>query len=163
MRNLTLTSAFDDFFRDFNRFAVGFEPTWRMLDQVRTTQNTGYPPYDLESTGENTYRLSMAVAGFTADDLDITLQDGVLTIEGRVKQDDSRTFLHKGIAGRSFRRTFYLNAWVQVTGSNLNDGILTVDFVQEVPESLKPRKISIGTSQEEVKVLDGKTSKKSAA
>jgi molecular chaperone IbpA len=163
MRNITLTSPFDELFRDFNRFSVGFEPTWRMLDQVRTTQNSGYPPYDLESTDENTYRLSMAVAGFTADDLDITLQDGVLTIEGRVKQDESRNFLHKGIAGRSFRRTFYLNAWVQVTGSNLNDGILTVDFVQEIPESLKPRKISIGTSQAEVKVLDGKTSKKSAA
>lgn len=155
MRNLTLTSAFDDFFRDFNRFSVGLEPTWRALEQVRTTQNGGYPPYDLESTGENTYRLSMAVAGFTVDDLDLTLQDGVLTIEGRVKQDETRSFLHKGIAGRSFRRTFYLNTWVQVTGSSLNDGILTVDFEQEIPESMKPRKISIGASQPEVKILDG--------
>jgi molecular chaperone IbpA len=133
-------------FRDLNRFAVGFEPTLRMLDQARTTQNGGYPPYDLESTGDNTYCLSMAVAGFTSSELDITLQDGVLTIEGKVKQDDTRTYLHKGIAGRSFRRTFYLNTWVNVTGSNLANGILTVNFVQEIPESMKPRKIVIETT-----------------
>ena len=146
MRSITLTSQLDEMFRDLNRFAVGCEPTLRMLDQVRTTQNGGYPPYDLESTGDNTYRLSMAVAGFTSSELDITLQDGVLTIEGKVKQDDTRTYLHKGIAGRSFRRTFYLNTWVHVTGSNLANGILTVDFVQEIPESMKPRKIAIGTT-----------------
>ena len=135
MRSITLTSHLDEMFRDLNRFAVGFEPTLRMLDQVRTTQNGGYPPYDLESTGDNTYRLSMAVAGFTSSELDITLQDGVLTIEGKVKQDDTRTYLHKGIAGRSFRRTFYLNTWVHVTGSNLANGILTVDFVQEIQKA----------------------------
>jgi molecular chaperone IbpA len=163
MRSITLTSQFDEMFRDLNRFAVGFEPTFRMLDQARNTHNTGYPPYDLEATGENTYKLSMAVAGFTANDLDITLQDGVLTIEGKVTQDENRTYLHKGIAGRSFRRTFYLNAWVQVTGSNLADGILTVDFVQEIPESLKPRKIAIGTASAEIKILDANNSKQSAA
>jgi len=157
MRNLTLTSQLDDMFRDLNRFAVGFEPTLRMLDQVRTSQNSGYPPYDLESTGENTYRLSMAVAGFTVDDIDITLTDGVLTIEGRVKQDENRQYLHKGIAGRSFRRTFYLNTWVQVTGSNLADGILTVDFTQEIPESMKPRKIAI-TQNQTAAIVDAKNS-----
>jgi len=146
MRSITLTSQLDEMFRDLNRFAVGFEPTLRMLDQARTTQNGGYPPYDLESTGDNTYCLSMAVAGFTSSELDITLQDGVLTIEGKVKQDDTRTYLHKGIAGRSFRRTFYLNTWVNVTGSNLANGILTVNFVQEIPESMKPRKIVIETT-----------------
>jgi molecular chaperone IbpA len=151
-------------FRDLNRFAVGFEPTLRMLDQARATQNTGYPPYDLESIGDNTYKLSMAVAGFTADDLDITLQDGVLTIEGKANQEETRTFLHKGIAGRSFRRTFYLNTWVQVTGSNLADGILTVDFLHEIPESLKPRKIAINThNAADIKVLDSKTTAKSTA
>jgi len=162
MRSITLTSQLDDMFRDLNRFAVGFEPTLRMLDQVRTTQTSGYPPYDLESTGENSYRLSMAVAGFTADDLDITLQDGVLSIEGKVRQEDTRTYLHKGIAGRSFRRTFYLNTWVHVTGSTLSDGILTVDFVQEIPESMKPRKIAINTSAP-VKVLDGGAAGENAA
>lgn len=151
MRSLTtIDNTIADIFRDFNRFAVGFEPTFRMLDQVRSTATTGYPPYDLESIGEDRYRLSMAVAGFTSEDLDITLQDGVLTIEGKVKQDEGKTYLHKGIAGRSFRRTFYLNSMIRVTESNLADGILTIDFEQEIPESMKPRKISIGTESPRV-------------
>lgn len=155
MRSLTtLDNTVAEMLRDFNRFAVGFEPTFRMLDQVRSTATTGYPPYDLESIGNDRYRLSMAVAGFTADDLDITLQDGVLTIEGKVKQEEDRKYLHKGIAGRSFRRTFYLNAWVKVTGSNLADGILTIDFEQEIPESMKPRKIAIESSP--AKVIEAK-------
>ena len=163
MRSVTLTSQLDDMFRDLNRFAVGFEPTFRMLDQARTAQNNGYPPYDLESTGDNTYRLSMAVAGFTADDLEITLQDSVLTIEGKTKQDEGRNYLHKGIAGRSFRRQFSLHPYVEITGSSLSDGILTVEFDHEIPESLKPRRIPIGSSTADIKVLDSKTSKKTAA
>ena len=147
MRSLTtFNNQLDDIFRDLNRFAVGFEPTIRMLDQVRNTSSGGYPPYDLEQIDDTSYRLSMAVAGFTADDIDITLHDGVLTIEGKVKQEDTRNYLHRGIAGRSFRRTFYLAAWIKVTGSNLADGILTIDFSQEIPEAMKPRKIVIGSS-----------------
>jgi molecular chaperone IbpA len=147
MRSLTtFNNHLDDIFRDLNRFAVGFEPTIRMLDQVRNTSSGGYPPYDLEQIDDTSYRLSMAVAGFTADDIDIMLHDGVLTIEGKVKQEDTKTYLHRGIAGRSFRRTFYLAAWIKVTGSNLADGILTIDFSQEIPEAMKPRKIVIGNS-----------------
>lgn len=146
MRSLTtFNNHLDDIFRDLNRFAVGFEPTIRMLDQVRNTSSGGYPPYDLEQVDDTNYRLSMAVAGFTADDIEITLQDGVLTIEGKVKQEESKTYLHRGIAGRSFRRTFYLAAWIKVTGSNLADGILTIDFAQEIPEAMKPRKIAISS------------------
>ena len=97
----------------------------------------------------------MAVAGFTADELEITLHDGVLTIEGKpASKEDGKNYLHKGIAGRSFRRIFYLNAWVKVTGSDLANGILTVDFEQEIPESMKPRKISIGTPMTN-KVIEG--------
>ncbi len=148
MRSITtINNHLDEIFRDLNRFAVGFEPTFRMLDRVRNTASPGYPPYDLESIGDDKYRLSMAVAGFSADDIDITLQDGVLTIDGKVKQEENRNYLHKGIAGRSFRRTFYLNAWIKVTGSNLSDGILTIDFEQEISESMKPRKISISTEK----------------
>jgi molecular chaperone IbpA len=154
MRSLTLTQQIDDLFRDFNRFAVGYEPTFRMLDQARTTQTNGYPPYDLESTGENNYRLSMAVAGFTADDLEITLQNGLLTIDGKIKQDETRTYLHKGIAGRSFRRQFSLHPYVEIIGSSLSDGILTVEFVHEIPESMKPRKITINGPTAEIKVLN---------
>ena len=156
MRSLTTTlnSQLDDMFRDINRFAVGFEPTFRMLDHVSSTSGAGYPPYDLETIGDDHHRLSMAVAGFTADDLDITLQDGVLTIDGKVKQEDNKVYLHKGIAGRSFRRVFYLNTWVKVTGSSLADGILTIDFEQEIPESMKPRKIIIG-AETPSRVIDG--------
>ena len=147
MRSLTtINNHLDDIFRDLNRFAVGFEPTIRMLDQVRNTSSGGYPPYDLEQIDEASYRLSMAVAGFTTDDIDITLYDGVLSIEGKVKQEESKNYLHRGIAGRRFRRTFYLAAWIKVTGSNLSDGILTIDFYQEIPEAMTPRKIAIGST-----------------
>jgi molecular chaperone IbpA len=145
MRTTYLAQHLDELFRDLNRFAVGFEPTFRMLDQV-ATQQPGYPPYDLEKVGDNQYRLSMAVAGFTAQDIDITVQDGILTIEGQVAKNDDRLYLHKGIAGRNWKRSFYLNAFVTVTSSNLDNGILTIDFVQEIPESMKPKKIAIGTN-----------------
>jgi molecular chaperone IbpA len=143
---MTQTDYLDELFRDLNKFAVGFEPTFRMLDQVRNTSTNGYPPYNLESVGDDQYRLSIAVAGFTADDLEIVLHNGVLTIEGKAAKEDEKIYLHKGIAGRSFRRSFYLNSWVRVTGSNLADGILTIEFVREIPESMKPRKISIGSN-----------------
>ena len=154
MRNLILANALEDMVRDFNRFSVGFEPTFRMLDQVRHSTNGGYPPYDLETIDENSYRLSMAVAGFTESDLDITLTNGLLTIEGRTTNDEQKTYLHKGIAGRSFKRAFYLNNWVRVTGSNLSNGILTIDFVRELPESMKPRKITIGGTVDHQTVLE---------
>lgn len=157
MRGFTTLDYFDEMFRDLNRVTVGFEPTFRMLDQVRNASSAGYPPYDLEKITDNHYRLSMAVAGFTTEDIEITLHEGVLTIEGKIKKDDNRTYLHKGIAGRSFRRTFYLNAYVQVQNSNLADGILTIDFVHELPEAMKPRKIAIGTAPVE-NLLENKKS-----
>lgn len=154
MRSLTtIEGTLADMLRDFNRFSVGFEPTFRILDQMsRVSESpTGYPPYDLELVGDgkdgsHNYRLTIAVAGFTADQLDITLQDGVLTIEGRPKQEESKNFLHKGIAGRSFRRSFYLNPMIKITGSTLENGMLTVDFEYEMPDSMKPRKIAIRSS-----------------
>ena len=155
MRSITnINDHLDDMMRDLNRFAVGFEPTFRILDQMRSAPQPGYPPYDLESIGEDRYRLSMAVAGFSTEDLDITLHDGVLTINGKVKVEEKRHYLHKGIAGRNFRRSFYLNPMIRVTGSNLEDGILTIDFVQEIPESMKPRKIEIGTGQRVINTAD---------
>ena len=147
MRNtLTLDNYLDNMLRDLNRFAVGFEPRFRMLDNMRAAQTNSFPPYDLEKTGDNSYRLSMAVAGYSADDLEITVHEGVLTVEGKVNNSSDRNYLYKGIAGRSFRRTFYLNAYIQVTSSNLSDGVLTIDFAYELPEAMKPRKIAIGTT-----------------
>lgn len=144
MRGITINDYLDEMFRDINRFTVGFEPTFKMFDNVRNTANTGYPPYDLEKIDEHKYRLSMAVAGFTPNDIEITLHDGVLTIEGKNEKEDNKSYLHKGIAGRNFKRTFYLNAHVEVKDTSLENGILIINFEYEIPESMKPRKISIG-------------------
>lgn len=142
---LTLNNYLDDMLRDLNRFAVGYEPTMRVLDNLRHNSNQGFPPYDLEKISDTEYRLSMAVAGYSADNLDIMEHDGVLTIMGKVSEDEARTYLHKGIAGRSFKRSFYLDQYVRVLNSHLENGVLTINFVKEVPEALKPRKIEIGS------------------
>ena len=146
MRNaVSLNDFFDSFMRDLNRVAVGYEPSIRMLDNIRTSgASTSFPPYDLEKLGDNHYRLSMAVAGYAPQDIDITVHDGMLTVEGKVANQEDRTFLYKGIAGRSFRRVFALAQYIEVSASSLENGILTIDFVQEVPEKLKPKKIEIG-------------------
>lgn len=149
MRNATLTlnNYLDDMVRELNRFAVGYEPTMRVLDTLRHNSNQGFPPYDLEKISESEYRLSMAVAGYSADNLEIVEHDGVLTITGKVTGDDDRTYLYKGIAGRSFKRSFYLDQYVYVKGSSLENGVLTIDFEKQVPEALKPRKIEIGLTR----------------
>ena len=149
MRNtLSLgTSNFEDLIRDFNRIAVGFEPTLRNLNSLRQSSATTFPPYDLEKIGDHEYRLSMAVAGYSANDIDIVEHDGVLTVEGKVSNDTNRVYLHKGIAGRSFKRVFYMDQYVRVQNSTLENGILVIDFVQDVPEALKPKKITINSTQ----------------
>lgn len=144
-QTLTLNNYLDDMLRDLNRFAVGYEPTLRVLDNIRNTSNQGFPPYDLERVSDTEYRLSMAVAGYSADNLEIVEHDGVLSITGKVTSEESRTYLHKGIAGRSFKRSFYLDQYVYVKDSHLENGVLTINFVKEVPEALKPRKIEIGS------------------
>jgi molecular chaperone IbpA len=142
---LTLNNYLDEMLRDLNRFAVGYEPTLRVLDNIRHNSSQGFPPYDLEKINDTEYRLSMAVAGYSADNLEIVEHDGVLTITGKVQDDQDRTYLHKGIAGRSFKRSFYLDQYVRVQTSHLENGVLTISFVKEVPEALKPRKIEIGS------------------
>ena len=144
---LTLGTYLDEMVRDINRFAVGYEPTMRVLDNIRNTSNQGFPPYDLEQISESEYRLSMAVAGYSAENLEIMEHDGVLTITGKVNVEDARTYLHKGIAGRSFKRSFYLDQYVYVKDSHMANGVLIINFVKEVPEALKPRKIEIGHTQ----------------
>jgi molecular chaperone IbpA len=140
---VSLDNYLNDMLRELNRFAVGYEPTLRTLDTLRQNSGQGFPPYDLIKISDSEYRLSMAVAGYSASDLEITEHDGVLTITGKVASDDSRVFLHKGIAGRSFKRSFYLDQYVYVNNSSLENGILTINFVKDVPEALKPRRIVI--------------------
>ncbi len=125
--------------------AIGFDRFANLLDEAKRTevQNT-YPPYNIELTGENAYRITMAVAGFTDAELDIEIEADTLTIKGqRGKIDTSQQFLHQGIAARNFERRFKLADHVRVQNANLEHGLLHVDLVREVPEVLKPRKIQI--------------------
>jgi len=103
----------------------------------------GYPPYNIEKLDDANHRITLAVAGFKMEDLDVTVTDDQLTISGEIKEKDEKVYIHKGIAGRSFTRTFILADHVYVTSANLENGMLTVDLRHEIPEALKPRKVLI--------------------
>jgi len=146
MRTINLAQYMADMLTDLNKFSVGLEPSFKTLDYVRQSSTTGFPPYDLEQTSDNEYRLTMAVAGYGPDDINITQQGEVLTIEGQAKPGTG-TYLHKGIAQRAFRRSFVINSWVRVSGTSLQNGILTVNFIQEIPEAHKPRSIPVNFTE----------------
>ncbi len=130
------------------RSTVGFDRLFNMLDQVAASDAVaGYPPYNIERTGEHDYRVSVAVAGFAESDLSIESRENTLTIRGsrdvHAAQGAKREVLHQGIAARSFERRFQLADHVQVVGASLENGLLHVDFVREIPEAQKPRQIAI--------------------
>ncbi|GAA4357706.1 Hsp20 family protein [Kangiella marina] len=129
------------------RSSVGFDRLASLLDStLRGEQSTGgYPPYDIEIIDENQYAITIAVAGFEQDELDIQTEKGVLTVRGRKADGDKeRNFLHQGIAYRAFERKFNLADYVEVTDATMNNGLLTINLVKEIPEAMKPKKISIG-------------------
>ncbi|MEM9168214.1 MAG: Hsp20 family protein [Pseudomonadota bacterium] len=126
------------------RSTVGFDRLFDLLDAAGKTDAGGYPPYNIERLDEDAYRITLAVAGFAESDIDIVVHEQTLTISGkRPEGDESRTFLHQGIAGRSFERRYQLADHVKVDGAELANGLLNIDLRREVPESLKPRKIAI--------------------
>ncbi|MEM9047043.1 MAG: Hsp20 family protein, partial [Pseudomonadota bacterium] len=129
------------------RSSVGFDRLANMLDQVMShdVSAPSYPPYNIEKTGENAYRITIAVAGFAEEDLNIEVKEGALTVSANKRKADGAEpkYLHRGIAERGFERRFQLAEHVQVAGANLELGLLHVDLVREVPEALKPRTISI--------------------
>lgn len=128
------------------RSTVGFDRLFTMLDQLGTVETAPtYPPYNIERTGENAYRISVAVAGFTPDDLGIEVKENALTIRGEKKPEAEKKadVLYQGIAARTFERRFQLADHVQVTGAALENGLLHVDLVREIPEAKKPRQIPI--------------------
>ena len=128
------------------RNTVGFDRLFSMLDQLVSVDSVpAYPPYNIERTGENAYRISVAVAGFTDQDLSIEVKEQALTIRGEKTVSDERKaeVLHQGIAARSFERRFQLADGVQVTGAGLENGLLHVDLVREIPEAKKPKMIPI--------------------
>jgi molecular chaperone IbpA len=140
------------------RSTIGFDRLTQLIDAATQVDNgtLSYPPYNIEATGENAYRLTMAVAGFAAEDLDVTAKEGVLVVTGKARKDEEKArYLHRGLARRAFERRFQLADHIQVAGASLDNGLLHVDLVREVPEALKPRKIAISTG-DPAKVIDQK-------
>jgi len=130
------------------RTAIGFDRLARLVDNASAaTEAQSYPPYNIEKTGDDSYRLTMAVAGFKPEELDMTVQDNTLIVSGRVKEEGSRSeVLYRGIAARAFERRFVLADHIVVEGADLQHGLLHVGLKRIVPEALKPRKIQIGAS-----------------
>src|SRR5579859_4868021 len=141
MRNYDLSPLF--------RSTVGFDRLARLVDSATRVDDAslGYPPYNIEKLGDDAYRVTMAVAGFAADEIDITVHENTLTVTGQAKQGEPQAvqYLHRGIARRAFERRFQLADHIKVRGAALNNGLLDIDLVREVPEQLKPRKIEIGS------------------
>ncbi|NWG25222.1 MAG: Hsp20 family protein [Pseudorhodoplanes sp.] len=145
----------------FYRSTVGFDRLFNLLDQASSDAAPGYPPYNIERTGENAYRISVAVAGFGENDLSIEANENTLTIRGEKQQkteEKSAEMLYQGIAARAFERVFQLADFVQVKGANLENGLLHVELVREIPEAKKPRSIPING-----KVIENKVETKAAA
>ncbi|MEM7506626.1 MAG: Hsp20 family protein [Pseudomonadota bacterium] len=134
------------------RSTVGFDRLANMLDQVMThdVSAPSYPPYNIEKTGDDAYRITLAVAGFAENDLAIEVKEGQLTVTANkrpVEDSVEKTFLHRGIAERGFERRFQLAEHVQVSGANLEHGLLHIDLIREVPEALKARTIKIANGK----------------
>jgi molecular chaperone IbpA len=133
-------------FTPYRRSTVGFDRLFDFLESATRAEQDNYPPFDIEKLGDDSYRITLAVAGFKRDEIDITAQQNMLIVAGRRAESRSRdgNFLHVGIATRAFERRFELADFVRVTGAELSDGLLAIELVREVPEAMKPRKISIG-------------------
>ena len=140
----------------FYRSTIGFDRLFNILDTAtKFDSGSTYPPYDIEATGENQYRITMAVAGFGEKELEIESHENVLTIKGnKAETEENKRFLYHGIAGRSFERRFSLADHVVVSGAKLENGLLHVELKREVPEALKPRKIEISNGAQKEKVLE---------
>ena len=142
------------------RSTIGFDRLTRLMDSATRVDNAAlaYPPYNIEKTGEDAYRLTMAVAGFSRDEIDLTVQENSLLVTGKGhKEDDNGRYLHRGIARRGFERRFSLADHIKVVGASLDNGMLHVDLVREVPEAMKPRTIQITSgTREQPKVIDQK-------
>ena len=148
-------------FTPLYRSAVGFDRLAGLLESAaRTSQENGWPPYNIETTGENAYRIEIAVAGFKPDELNIEVKENLLTVTGRKTANDDggeqRNFLHRGLAERDFERRFQLADYVVVKAADLINGLLSIDLERELPEALKPRRIEIGTGPA---LIEGKKGK----
>ena len=130
-----------DLFKD--PFFIGFNREMERLSNVQLSGNQSYPPYNLVKIDDDTYKLSVAVAGFTKEDIKATVEDGTLVIKGEISEDTEAEVIHKGIATRKFTRKFALGEYMEVTSAEMKDGMLNVDIVRVLPEEKKPKVISI--------------------
>ena len=146
------------------RSTIGFDRLTRMVDAASRVDSAAlsYPPYNIETTGEDSYRLTMAVAGFAPDEVEVTVHENSLLVTGKAKkEEDEGRYLHRGIARRAFERRFSLADHIKVVGGSLDHGMLHVDLVREVPEAAKPRKIEITGGQS--RVVEQKVERQQAA
>jgi molecular chaperone IbpA len=145
-------------FTPLYRSVVGFDRLATLLEAAAKSEGpTGYPPYNIETVGENAYRIEIAVAGFKPEELEIEVKENLLTVTGRkAANDEGRQYLHRGLAERNFERRFQLADYVIVTDANLADGLLSVSLKRELPEALKPRKIAIGAAPAASTLIEGK-------
>lgn len=147
----------------FYRSSIGFDQLASILDSTLRGENTsnGYPPYNIEVIDENKYEITLAVSGFSENELDIHVENKALTVRGSKAEDNlERNYLHKGIASRAFERKFNLADYVEITGANLKDGLLTISLQKEIPEVMKPKRIDINVSGN---ILDNQADETKAA
>ena len=139
----------------FRRSAVGFDRLFDLLESGPSLLGgETYPPFDLMSDGEDRYRITLAVAGFRPEELDITAQQNLLIVTGRKAEQDDKGYIHRGIAARAFERRFVLGDYVQVKAAEMKDGLLNIELVREVPEEMKPKKIEIGSGSSQARITD---------
>ena len=143
---------------------LGFDHFERVLDRISKTSPEGYPPYNIEQIGEDGLRITLAVAGFSSDDLAVAIEDNQLVIRGRQAEEDaSRTFIHRGIAARQFQRSFVLAEGIEAINASLDSGLLHIDLVREVPEAQKPRAIPIQATARTIEAQVAAPASKQAA
>ena len=152
-------------FTPYRRSTVGFDRLFDFLESASRAEQDNYPPFDIEKLSDDSYRITLAVAGFKRDEIDIVAQQNMLVITGRKSEQRSRdgNFLHVGIATRAFERRFELADFVRVNDASLADGLLAIDLVREIPEAMKPRKIDIGAGEAETLSATPKASQPSEA
>jgi molecular chaperone IbpA len=146
MKNVTLTSAMikPDRFPEFGKYFIGFDQLFDAANQLTTSPQCGYPPYNVIQTTEDNYQIELAVAGFGESDLTLSLDNGMLLISGEQKsQDENIQYIHRGLSHRKFQREFRLGEHIEVKTASVQDGIMRIDLERVVPEELKPRRIAI--------------------
>lgn len=148
-----MRTAFD--FAPYRRSTIGFDRLFDLLENSSLGQGTeNYPPFDLIKVDENHYRINLAVAGFSRDEIDITAQQNQLIVTGKRGDDDGIDYVHRGIANRQFERKFGLADFIKVAEADLKNGLLSVELVREIPEAMRPRKIQIGSTQPKQEAIE---------